>query len=180
MPRRSKKEDILRAACALVREQGASKLTLDAVAARVPISKGGLLYHFGTKAELIRGMVGHFLELFDERLSDDGPAPFLESYVRATTDNRGPERTMAPGVLAAVAEQPDELRPVADAMKRWSKAARRPSDPALAAVVQLAADGLWYNELFGVSPLRGAQRRAVVERLLSLSRLAGDPTADDE
>ncbi len=41
----------------IVHEEGVEKLTLEAVAKKAGISKGGLLYHFPTKDELILGMV---------------------------------------------------------------------------------------------------------------------------
>lgn len=53
----SAKETILDAAAALVCEQGASALTLDATCARAGMSKGGLLYHFRTKEDLLLALV---------------------------------------------------------------------------------------------------------------------------
>lgn len=53
----SSKDAILNAAAALVCEQGASALTLDATCARAGMSKGGLLYHFRTKEDLLLALV---------------------------------------------------------------------------------------------------------------------------
>ena len=46
MPRTSKRQLILESAAAIINEKGADYLTLDAVAQRAGISKGGLFYHF--------------------------------------------------------------------------------------------------------------------------------------
>ena len=53
----SSREAILDAAEAVVLADGAAHLTLDAVAERAKVSKGGLLYHFNTKEALLEGMV---------------------------------------------------------------------------------------------------------------------------
>src|SRR5699024_915071 len=49
------KEKLLDAFDALLDERGTAGATLDAVAAKAGVSKGGLLYHFGSKAELVNG-----------------------------------------------------------------------------------------------------------------------------
>ena len=40
-----------------IRRDGAAALTLDAVAAEAGVSKGGVLYHFGSKRALIDGLL---------------------------------------------------------------------------------------------------------------------------
>ena len=51
------RRSVLEAAAELVAQDGAAKLTLDAVAERVGLSKGGILHHFATKDSLIAAMV---------------------------------------------------------------------------------------------------------------------------
>ena len=55
---------LLDAAAAVVRRDGAQALTLDAVAAEAGVSKGGLLYHFKSKRELLDAMLEGWLEEF--------------------------------------------------------------------------------------------------------------------
>ena len=50
---RAQQRDVGAAAVALAREQGPGNISLDAVAARAGLSKGGLLYNFPTKAKLL-------------------------------------------------------------------------------------------------------------------------------
>ncbi|KAF6612193.1 TetR/AcrR family transcriptional regulator, partial [Paenibacillus sp. EKM208P] len=70
-----KRELILKAASMIVHEEGVEKLTLEAVAKKAGISKGGLLYHFPNKDELILGMVEQlstsFVSEFNERAEND-------------------------------------------------------------------------------------------------------------
>src|SRR5215212_6184568 len=61
--RPSSRERILDAAAELVREVGAGRLTLDAVAERAGLSKGGLLYNFPTKEALLQGMLERIVEV---------------------------------------------------------------------------------------------------------------------
>src|SRR5919112_4767165 len=61
--RKSSREKILDAAAELVSEIGAGRLTLDAVAERASLSKGGLLYNFPTKEALLQGMLERIIEV---------------------------------------------------------------------------------------------------------------------
>jgi AcrR family transcriptional regulator len=68
----SARDRVLDSFVAIVCEDGERPATLDAVAARAGVSKGGLLYHFGSKAALVEGLC--------ERLSDlaeDGAARYF-------------------------------------------------------------------------------------------------------
>jgi AcrR family transcriptional regulator len=76
----SSKEAILDAAAALVCEQGASALTLDATCARAGMSKGGLLYHFRTKEDLLLALVRRQHDCMMSSIQacyegEDNPAP---------------------------------------------------------------------------------------------------------
>ena len=63
--RRSNSRDrILTAAADVAREAGPGSLSLDAVASRAGVSKGGLLYNFPTKAKLMQGLVETYLKDF--------------------------------------------------------------------------------------------------------------------
>ncbi len=53
---------ILDAAEALVRAKGVAGLTLEAAAKLAGVSKGGLLYHFGSKEALLTGLLGRMAE----------------------------------------------------------------------------------------------------------------------
>ncbi|MGH2967659.1 MAG: TetR/AcrR family transcriptional regulator, partial [Solirubrobacteraceae bacterium] len=102
---------LLDAAVVVVRRDGAQALTLEAVAAQAGVSKGGLLYHFPSKRELLDAMVAGWLDEFDSEIaaaSGDGPGAFAGGYVRAT-DMSGwaaADRATEFGFLAALVDQP--------------------------------------------------------------------------
>ncbi len=70
---------LLDAAEAVVARQGIANLTLDAVAAEVGMSKGGVLHHFPTKDRLVEAMVVRSAEGWrahlHARLRADAPGP---------------------------------------------------------------------------------------------------------
>ena len=60
--RKSSREKILDAAAELVAEIGAGRLTLEAVAEKAGLSKGGLLYNFPTKDALLQAMIQRMID----------------------------------------------------------------------------------------------------------------------
>ena len=66
-------QQLLDAAIAVIRRDGAQALTLDAVAAEAGVSKGGVLYHFATKRALIDGLIERWLDDFEAQLDAARP-----------------------------------------------------------------------------------------------------------
>ena len=172
MARPSRRRELLDAANAVIRRDGAHALTLDAVAAEAGVSKGGVLYHFGSKRALIDGLVGCWLDDFEAQF--DGP-DFAAAYVRASDlSDAGPELSASEfGMLAALIEVPEVLEVARERHAEWME---RMLGGALARedawLVRLAADGLWYSDLLGVAPPQGDDRRRLIARLLAFA--AGD------
>lgn len=174
-PRRRAREKILQAAEELARVAGPGNLSLDAVAARAGVSKGGLLYHFPTKAKLLAAMVEQFLATLDRELRDrearNGGAP--NSLVRAYLDIMVNEHLCheppPSGLLAALAEDPSFLVPVRrfdrgllDRMKANA------SDPTMAVVVFLALHGIKSMQLLNIETIKEEEFDAVVAKLYEL------------
>jgi AcrR family transcriptional regulator len=172
MPRPSRRAQLLDAAVAVIRRDGAHALTLDAVAAEAGVSKGGVLYHFGSKRALVDALIGRWLDDFGAMLGADD---FAASYVRACDMSAaGPEVSASEfGMLAALIDDPDVLEVAreryADWMERMLGGALARED---AWLVRLAADGLWYSDLLGIAAPQGEDRRRLLARLLALA--AGD------
>ncbi len=167
---------LLEAAAQVVKEKGASQLTLQAVAEKANVSKGGLLYHYPNKSVLLAAMVRHLIESFEETIESqiaqsEGKLTWLEAYVAMSFDANHSQLVESAGILAAVANDPSLIEPLREQYKVWQqKAEASISDPNLATIVRLAADGLWFTELFNVSPLNDGQRSQVLEALLTLTK----------
>ena len=100
---------LLDAAASVVRRDGAKALTLDAVAAEAGVSKGGLLYHFKTKRDLLDAMLEGWVEEFGTEIAaaEEGKG-FAHGYVKASdmTGWAAAQRATEFGLLAAMVEEP--------------------------------------------------------------------------
>ena len=169
MPRPNRRQELLDAAIVVIRRDGAHALTLDAVAAEAGVSKGGVLYHFGSKRALIDGLVDCWLDDFETRL--DGP-DLIAAYVRASDlSAAAPDlRASEFGMLAALIEEPEVLEVARERHAEWME---RMLGGTLARedvwLVRFAADGLWFADLLGIATPDGDDRRRLIARLLALA-----------
>jgi len=169
---------VLDAADALVSEVGANHMSLDAVAARAGISKGGLLYLFPSKVALLQGMLERYVERLENGASSAANSKLSEArrLLSARLAARGDkdmdkERAGSFSMIAAIAERPALLDPVRAAHKRLWARLQKAADPELALLAWFALEGLLYVELFGTSPLSRTERVRFLKRL---ERLADD------
>lgn len=115
---------ILDAAEAVVCRDGASKLTVEAVAQEAGISKASVLYDYGTKQGLIRAVIGRQLELEDLALAGAVLArgPTADAHIRAYVDHvsRAPsdEDRAVTSNLCALLREEDIRQPVRDFIRR--------------------------------------------------------------
>jgi AcrR family transcriptional regulator len=164
MPPARTRDRLLDAAGAVVMRDGAQALTLDAVAEEAEVSKGGLLYHFKSKRDLVEGMVERWLAEFEKDIGE-ADAAFVRGYVKASAP-AGNEL----GMLAALIADPSLLVAVRKQYGIWQDRVEREGRDAVdATVARLAADGLWLAELLGMGPPAGELREQVVRRLLKLA-----------
>ncbi|MBL9126814.1 MAG: TetR family transcriptional regulator [Verrucomicrobiales bacterium] len=165
----------------VVGQQGAGHLTLEAVAERAGMSKGGLLYNFPTKEVLLKAMLSRLLERFDAdqaaerdaRPSSGRPAARLEAFVRAGFREASDRQKVSAALLAAGASDPRLLAPVRDwkegHFRSFASGARHPMRVLM---VMLAMDGLWLTELLGTSKLDPAVRKALMDEMLAFAESA--------
>lgn len=184
----SKKELILEAAATLINEEGVEKMTLEAVAKKAGVSKGGLLYHFPGKQELIEGLVESLTTGFTVQLNEEAEAggdqagKWGRAYVRATF---GSEKDEGPGSMlaalpAAMFTDPKLLDQIRVQYEEWQKQIENDGvDPVKATILRLAVDGLWYAELFRLAPPDAELRRKVQDELMRWTEVANDEEAND-
>ncbi len=162
---------LLDAAAQVLLEQGAQALTLDAVAKRAGVSKGGLLYHFASKHALTAALVDRTVQQFDRALAEAGDEPGAATriYLSATVPADHPGGAGVPGadrvaaaVLAAALVDPEALQPLRTMFARWQQRLDNDGiDPAVATAVRLAADGWWFSQLFGLAPPEPGRHESV-------------------
>ena len=174
MARPSLRPQIVSAAEDVVLEIGAGRLTLDAVAERAGISKGGLLYHFPTKESLLSAMLVGNLEVYRTRLLaaleelPPGNGKLLRAHLMALLTKDERSRQVAAALLAAVASDPKLMVPVLARNQEIFQelACGTCTFKAETAILCLAADGIIFQELLGISPLTPEQRQEVFSELL--------------
>jgi AcrR family transcriptional regulator len=171
--RQSKRELLLMAAANVVRRDGSDALTLDRVAAEAGVSKGGLLYHFDSKAALVRALVDALVQGFEVALGaveDGAPGSFTRAYLRATAHPNSGDTAVTAGLLAAVAVAPELLEPLRARYRDWAGRFDADGiDATDALIVRLASDGLWLAELLGFEPPAPKRRQQVIARLTALT-----------
>lgn len=173
--RPSSRERILDAAAELVRELGAARLTLDAVAERAKLSKGGLLYNFPNKDALLLAMLGRIIETaHTEKAQQLGrfegqPNAHARATIETALRIRENIRGIDNGILAASAENPKLLDCVRDAIaKQWNELKENSDNIDHAALAWLAIEGLGSLEMHGLSPLTPAERNVVIAAIRRL------------
>ena len=93
----------------------------------------------------------------------------VAAFARSLLDQKHMDRAVSMGLLAAVAEDPDLILPIRDAIAEMRDDLRASaSDPTLASIVMLAADGLHFSDILGLDILPDDQRAAVEARLITL------------
>lgn len=170
------REAILDAAEAVVSEDGAGRLTIDAVVARSGFSKGGVLYHFPNKTALLEAMVGRLLagvagniETAETRAAEAGD-PLMPHVVTALCNKPHLDSGVPFALLAASAEQPELLDPAREFNRGiWHKLVDTAPDPVMAAIIMLALDGLSFHDLLNFAVLDPQKRETIHQRLVSLS-----------
>ncbi|MCG7393175.1 TetR/AcrR family transcriptional regulator [Microvirga sp. ACRRW] len=172
--RKSSREKILDAAAELVAEIGAGRLTLDAVAERAGLSKGGLLYNFPSKDALLQAMIQRMIDQVSASKEDlraqITPGPNLEARLVATTVLDmccgGKMQEIATGLMVATAENPRLLDPVRAVIAETLERIKSGSEDLDSALLGwLAVEGLSNLEMHNLSPFSDQDRERIVQAI---------------
>jgi AcrR family transcriptional regulator len=188
----SSRERILAASVQVALGAGVSAMTLDAVAKEAGVSKGGLLYHFASKDELIAAMLEHHAgriqKAIEARLAlDENPrGRWFRALVQTIDGREGGDPVVAEmprfliAMLAASATNPSLLDPIRKRLKavRERLLAEGPNGTRQVALWP-AIFGLMLWRHLGVLTDDDPVRRAIVDELLSLAE-GPDPSISRE
>ncbi|PLR20633.1 TetR family transcriptional regulator [Caulobacter zeae] len=167
---------LLEAAVALAEEQGLGGITVQAVAERAGVTKGGLFHHFANKQALIDAVFDFMLEQMEETLDrlmaeDSGHGCFTRAYVVSTFECC--DQALSGQALTISMVTDPALR------RRWGKwiddrlvrHADTDSDPRLR-VVRLAADGYWFARVLHEGDHGSETPQVLQARLIAMTREA--------
>jgi AcrR family transcriptional regulator len=112
------RDRILDAAEAVILESGGRSFTLDAVAARAGISKGGLVYSFATKDDLVHAALEREMARFREAVrcrvggGPMGPGELVLAHIEEALEEDDAATQMAAFLVTALVHAPNMLEPV--------------------------------------------------------------------
>ncbi len=167
---RSTRDRLLDAFEHLLVDGGSRAATLDAVAAQAGVSKGGLLYHFHSKDELIEGMIERLHEQAEADVAKmlAAPAGPVDFYLETSVDS-GSDFDRALIAATRISQENDSR--AAEAMAKIRDAwfavlADHLGDEPLARTIQLIGDGLYFDDSTGLrDPHALSHVREVLGRL---------------
>lgn len=172
----STREKIIDAAMVIVRERGVARLTLDEAAKVAGVSKGGVLYHFKAKDDLIRAMVERLIgscdalhqEYYDREA--EGPYRWARTVVRTAFDPNGPAGDPVGGaLLAAITINPDLMAPLQAKYAEWIERVRSDSpDFERASLICMAMDGYVFERMLGLKLCDEQQCERIKQTALDL------------
>jgi len=158
---------------------GSPAATLEAIAARANVSKGGVLYHFPSKDDLLTGLLDRLREqgradVAKMREAPDGPvAYYLETSVGSESDF---DRALVAAARIAQEMDPRARDALKDLREAWFEVlAEHLGDTALARTIQLIGDGLYFDDTTGLSDPDALQHVREVLRRLGADRGGAPP-----
>lgn len=167
------REKVLDAFERILVEEGERAATMDATAKAAGVSKGGLLYHFGTKEALEAGAVERLMALVDADLAAMAAAPEgpIAYFLRSSAMENDPlDRAILAASRLAQGGSPgagEALRGIRD---RWAHALRdHTRDEAALDLVMLVSDGLYFNNALSGGAIPGpVPRGPAMDALVAL------------
>ena len=173
-------EVILEAAEALIRREGAARLTIDAVAAEAGLSKGGVMHHFTSRDALIAAMVRHQFGRMDAEMraieADLPPsrvAP-LVAMIRHARAHYGREDGFPKALLVASAENPKALDDFRGKITGTLGEIDGPGAPGAPSVLFFAALGLLLTKSLGFFEYGEAEVCALLDAMEAMAGRAGE------
>ncbi len=164
----SARDKVLDAFEELLITEGERAATLDAVAARAEVSKGGLLYHFKSKDALVEGLLKRLAELAetDAVVMASDPRGPAAHYVDTSVYAESPlDRALVATARLALDAYPQAREAMQSIHRRWfTMILDEVQDRAVARTIVLLGDGLYYN--------------AVLAGAISADDVAGTEPAD--
>lgn len=172
--RASSRDRLIAAALEQITLNGLQTLTLDAVAAAAGVTKGGLIYHFKTRDDLLLAVVENIVEGLDVQArtaqdTADGKSPLQRALMLLMDDTFNmPEtqRHLLTNCLAAVSTHQHLIGPVQALYARsYDHLLRSSTDPGRALTLAVAMDGLLLLELMNLHTFSPEQRQSIREAI---------------
>lgn len=171
----SKKAELLTNAAKIIYEEGMQQLTMDYLAKTSGMTKGGVLYHFDNKANLLYQMNEMAIDTFEKMIVDyeqslTGSSTYTRAYALATLAFfKRPEDTLLPAVFISSLEDKDSFTLWEKTSKNWElQLANDTGNEEQNLQLKLIADGIWFAILYGANEGHVKEIEKVVRDYCSL------------
>lgn len=173
--RPSNKSLILDAAVEVIESAGITAVTFDSIAAASGITRGGIIYHFRSREDLVGAIHEHLAQRWAQQLQDACGKPVDQATLT--------ERAVAYIRVAATSATRAELQMLLESrntehQSTWSRvmdqwvprhnALDGMNDPSTRMIALLAADGLWVNDAIGSGHVSTSSRSRAAEAIVAL------------
>ncbi|MFC7330169.1 TetR/AcrR family transcriptional regulator [Marinactinospora rubrisoli] len=149
------RDRILDALQEILIHDGSSAVTLEAVAAAAGVSKGGLLYHFPSKADMLTGLVRRLADQAADEFRQARAEGVVRTFLRVSVPTSSEETALYGSMIAALRGNED-VPPEAWELMQWvftewgTLLHEEVGDPVLAETIRLVGDGLYLSALSGL------------------------------
>lgn len=151
--------------------------TLDAVAQRAGVSKGGLLYHFGSKEALVDGLADRLsaLVVADVALMRADPTGPIDYFIRTSVSMEGEfDRCIVAVSRLAQGAHPEATEALKSAQAAWLEVITEAvGDATVARTIALLGDGIYYNSSLGAVALSPEEMDELVTLVHRLAASTG-------
>lgn len=170
-------QQILDAAIAIGSEKGLASLTVQAVADRAGVTKGGLLHHFPSKQALVEEVSKHLLSVLDREIevymqSEDENAygRFTRSYIETVFSQKWSKSSNPLAALAISAIADPDARTLWSSWigKRLARHRKTDSDFDLE-IARPAADGVWLKSFEASGRVFNTHQKKLKSKLIALT-----------
>ncbi|MFT5120461.1 MAG: AcrR family transcriptional regulator [Psychrobacter glaciei] len=171
---------LLDQAARITLEQGLSKVTFQAVADAVGVTKGGVMHHFATKNALILEVFHDAMAKFeaevDTAMAKDPVryGSFTRAYIDATISlgEKGQAEFHSQATLYVLMLGDSELR---ELWAEWSNQQLKKHEPTdnteTLCMVRLVADGIWLSDFSGIDIV---DKQSLRDRLIKMTQRGFD------
>lgn len=172
------RQAVMQAALTIISREGPRQLTFDAIAAESGISKGGIMHQFPNKAAVLKGLLEHQIQYFEEfarKYRSDLPAnqeaDSLITQIAPLQEVVSDPHSVVLAMLAAFVEDPSLLAIIREnSAAKLEEILAGEADRDAALIRWAAARGLAITALVGLCPLDSTERQHIFDCLLDENR----------
>lgn len=176
MGRESRRDALLEAAGRVLQREGATRLTLDAVAEEAGVSKGGVMYHFPTKSALVEALLRGLMETIESDAAALAAAEppsrgrWARAFIKAATRLDPARVNFGRALMAVLLLEQDGMPSCDQQIASWLERLRSDGlDEVTATLVRLVIDGFWFTEIFSAAP-PGTLREQALAIVIELTK----------